>query len=93
MWEVTVDHARTCELGRKVHLYWHTAEKKTAVAFNVVGQVMGMVLECQFVSSDKLSDTELVCPCFLHNANTPVMLVKLINSLCVWMHYCYTNPL
>ncbi|KAL8118288.1 hypothetical protein AgCh_015994 [Apium graveolens] len=59
MWEVTVDHARTCELGRKVHLYWHTAEKKTAVVFNVVGQVMGMLLECQFVSSDKLSETEL----------------------------------
>ncbi|KAK1363341.1 Calmodulin-binding protein 60 a [Heracleum sosnowskyi] len=59
MWEVTVDHARTCELGRKVHLYWHTAEKKSAVVFNVVGQVTGMLIECQYVSSDKLSEIEL----------------------------------
>lgn len=86
MWEVTVDHARTCELGRKVHLYWHTAEKKSAVVFNVVGQVMGMLLECQYVSSDKLSETELVSPCFLYNANTSVMLVTLIPFVCVWMH-------
>lgn len=77
MWEVTVDHARTCELGRTVHVYSHTAEKKTAVVFNVVGQVMGMVSECQYVSSDKLSETELVRLCSLYYANTSVMLVEL----------------
>lgn len=76
MWDVTVDHARTCELGRKVHLYLHTAKKKTAVVFNVVGQVVGMLLESQYVSSDKLSETELVRLCFLYNANNLLMLVN-----------------
>ncbi|THF95125.1 hypothetical protein TEA_016991 [Camellia sinensis var. sinensis] len=39
MWEVTVDHARTCTLDNRLHLYFPiNSQKKTGVVFNAVGQ-------------------------------------------------------
>ncbi|KAH0763861.1 hypothetical protein KY290_019934 [Solanum tuberosum] len=59
MWEVTVEHARTCLLDKKVYLYYTSVSgPKTSVVFNIVGQVMGLFPDCQFVSSDKLSETQ-----------------------------------
>lgn len=59
MWEVTVEHARTCLLDKKVYLYYSSGSvQKTGVVFNIVGQVVGLLPECQFVSADKLSETQ-----------------------------------
>ncbi|XP_004236142.1 calmodulin-binding protein 60 A [Solanum lycopersicum] len=59
MWEVTVEHARTCLLDKKVYLYYTSVSgPKTGVVFNIVGQVMGLFPDCQFVSADKLSETQ-----------------------------------
>ncbi|KAA8540860.1 hypothetical protein F0562_024823 [Nyssa sinensis] len=73
MWEVTVDHARTCILDKKLYLYCPTgSQQKTGVVFNVVGQVMGILSEGQYTPIDKLSETEkvdahnLVIPAFKH---------------------------
>uniref|UniRef100_M1C9Q0 Calmodulin binding protein n=1 Tax=Solanum tuberosum TaxID=4113 RepID=M1C9Q0_SOLTU len=39
MWEVTVEHARTCLLDKKVYLYYTSVSgPKTGVVFNIVGQ-------------------------------------------------------
>ncbi|XP_031277348.1 calmodulin-binding protein 60 A isoform X1 [Pistacia vera] len=59
MWEVTVDHARTCILDKRTFLYCPPgSQQKSGVVFNVVGQVMGLLSECQYVPVDKLSETE-----------------------------------
>ncbi|GMY24590.1 calmodulin-binding protein 60 A isoform X5 [Fagus crenata] len=60
MWEVTVEHARTCVLDdKKMFLYCpRTSQQKTGVVFNVVGQMMGLLSECQYGPIDKLSETE-----------------------------------
>ncbi|GFZ07798.1 calmodulin binding protein-like protein [Actinidia rufa] len=59
MWEVTVDHARTCVLDSRLFFYCPPgSQQKTGVAFNVVGQVMGLLSECQYSPIDKLSETE-----------------------------------
>lgn len=59
MWEVTVEHARTCVFEKRMFLYSPpSSQQKTGVVFNVVGQVMGLLLECQYVPIDKLSETE-----------------------------------
>ncbi|CAN4086149.1 unnamed protein product [Withania somnifera] len=59
MWEVTVEHARTCLLDKKVYLYYPTVSvPKTGVVFNIVGQVKGLLPDCQFISADKLSETQ-----------------------------------
>ncbi|GLT73756.1 hypothetical protein SLA2020_455930 [Shorea laevis] len=58
MWEVTVEHARTCVLDKRIYSYCPGSQQKSGVVFNVVGQVLGMLSECQYVPIDKLSETE-----------------------------------
>ncbi|XP_059303550.1 calmodulin-binding protein 60 A-like [Lycium ferocissimum] len=59
MWEVTVEHARTCLLDKKMYLYYPSVSvPKTGVAFNIVGQVMGLLPDCQLVPADNLSETQ-----------------------------------
>ncbi|XP_044477182.1 calmodulin-binding protein 60 A-like isoform X2 [Mangifera indica] len=61
MWEVTVDHARTCVLDKRTFLYCPPgSQQKSGVVFNVVGQVMGLLSECQYAPVDKLSETQKV---------------------------------
>ncbi|KAK6153376.1 hypothetical protein DH2020_013015 [Rehmannia glutinosa] len=59
-WEITTEHARTCVLDKTLHFYNASAslEKNGGVVFNVVGQVMGMFSNGQYVTSDKLSEAE-----------------------------------
>ncbi|KAJ0989570.1 hypothetical protein J5N97_007926 [Dioscorea zingiberensis] len=58
MWEVTVEHARTCTLGSQIHVYYANSQSKNGVVFNVVGQVLGVLLEQQFISVSNLSDEQ-----------------------------------
>lgn len=61
MWEVTVEHARTCVLDKTMLVYCPlSSQQKTGVVFNVVGQVMGLLSECQYVPIEELSETEKV---------------------------------
>ncbi|KAM3279591.1 hypothetical protein ACQJBY_046763 [Aegilops geniculata] len=58
MWEVTIEHAKTtCILSDKVHIYYLESPIKTAVVFNAVGEVRGLISE-KFVSVDDLTEKE-----------------------------------
>lgn len=62
MWEVTVEHARTCVLGKKLYSYYPSgSEQKNGVVFNIVAQVLGLFVDCQYIAAEKLSETEKAC--------------------------------
>lgn len=58
MWEVTVEHARTCVLDTTRHVYFPSNSQEPGVVFNAVGQVTGLLSECEYVTVDKLTETE-----------------------------------
>nr|GLL18573.1 calmodulin-binding protein 60 A-like isoform X2 [Ipomoea trifida] len=59
MWEVTVEHAKTCVLGKKLYSYYASgSEQKNGVVFNIVAQVLGLFVDCQYIPAEKLSETE-----------------------------------
>ncbi|XP_027330679.1 calmodulin-binding protein 60 A isoform X2 [Abrus precatorius] len=58
MWEVTVEHARTCVLDSTRYLYFPSHSQQPGVVFNAVGQVTGLLSECEYAPVDKLSETE-----------------------------------
>lgn len=61
MWEVTVEHARTCVIDKRIYMYCPPGpQQKSGVVFNTVGQLMGLLSECQYIPIDKLSETEKV---------------------------------
>ncbi|XP_008239717.1 PREDICTED: calmodulin-binding protein 60 A [Prunus mume] len=59
MWEVTVEHAQTCILDKRMYLYCPPSSlQRTGVVFNIVGQVMGLLLECEYIPISKLSEAQ-----------------------------------
>ncbi|MED6106039.1 hypothetical protein PIB30_000824 [Stylosanthes scabra] len=59
MWEITVEHARTCTIDTTRHVYFPPpSQQKAGVVFNAVGQVTGLLSECEYVLVHKLSETE-----------------------------------
>ncbi|XP_059639317.1 calmodulin-binding protein 60 A-like isoform X2 [Cornus florida] len=58
MVEIMIDHARTCKLDETVHLYRSSSQQEIGLVFNVVGQLMGLLLECEYIPIDMLSETE-----------------------------------
>ncbi|KAL2321877.1 hypothetical protein Fmac_026256 [Flemingia macrophylla] len=58
MWEVTVEHARTCVLDTTRYLYFPSNSQQPGVVFNAVGQVTGLLSECEYVTVDKLTETD-----------------------------------
>lgn len=58
-WEATVEHAQTCTFDRKLYYYDSCRSlQKSGAVFNVVGQVIGMISNGQYVLADKLSESE-----------------------------------
>ncbi|KAJ7542528.1 hypothetical protein O6H91_10G110200 [Diphasiastrum complanatum] len=60
MWEGTVEHAKTCVLSGKLHVYYADEKHSIGVIFNNIFQLMGLIADGQYVSVDSLSDSEKV---------------------------------
>ncbi|CAH1419210.1 unnamed protein product [Lactuca virosa] len=59
MWEVAVEHATRCVIDdNKLYLYCPQSHQRDGVVFNIVGQVLGLLSNCKYVVSNKLSETE-----------------------------------
>ncbi|KAM7471341.1 hypothetical protein LguiA_009524 [Lonicera macranthoides] len=59
-WMKIVDHAENyCRIDKKVYLYPSlSSEQRTRVVLNVVGQMLGILLELQYVPINKLSQAQ-----------------------------------
>ncbi|KAG6426127.1 hypothetical protein SASPL_110343 [Salvia splendens] len=92
-WEVTMEHSRTCVLDKKLYMYSPASPGQNGVVFNVVGQVVGIFSDGQYVTSDKLSDDEkaeahqLVTSAFRYHEKIVIIDESSLNmptsSLCV----------
>lgn len=93
MWEVTVDHARTCTLGSQIHLYYANGQGKNGVVFNVVGQVLGIQSEKQYISVNNLSDEQKVEILLLLNSSfATITRINLLFFFVLWWLGRRTSP-
>jgi hypothetical protein len=60
MWEGTVEHAKTCVLSGKLHVYYADEKQNIGVIFNNIFQLMGLIADGSYMSVDSLSDSEKV---------------------------------
>eukprot|EP00897_Mesotaenium_endlicherianum_P006523 jgi/Mesen1/589/ME000107S10826 len=58
MWEGTVEHAKTCVLNGKLHVYYADDKQNIGVIFNNIFQLMGLIADGQYMSVDLLSESE-----------------------------------
>lgn len=60
MWDVLVDHAKTCVLSGKLYVYYPEDARNVGVVFNNIYQFSGLIAEGQYISADSLSDDQKV---------------------------------
>eukprot|EP00850_Spirogloea_muscicola_P020519 SM000219S06664 [mRNA] locus=s219:34130:38220:+ [translate_table: standard] len=60
MWEGTVEHAKTCVLNGKLHVYYADEEQNIGVIFNNIFQLMGLIASNHYIPVDDLSESEKV---------------------------------
>ncbi|CAM8930998.1 unnamed protein product [Rhodiola kirilowii] len=60
MWEALLEHAKTCVLSGKLHIYYPDESKTIGVVFNNVYELSGLISGEQFHSADSLSDSQKI---------------------------------
>ncbi|XP_010259795.1 PREDICTED: calmodulin-binding protein 60 B-like [Nelumbo nucifera] len=60
MWEVLVEHAKTCVLSGKLYVYYSDDTKNVGVVFNNIYELSGLIAGGQYYSADSLSDSQKV---------------------------------
>ncbi|XP_031250097.1 calmodulin-binding protein 60 D-like [Pistacia vera] len=60
MWDVLVEHAKTCVLSGTVYVYYPDDARNVGVVFNNIYEFCGLIANGQYHSSDSLSDSQKV---------------------------------
>ncbi|KAK2393445.1 Calmodulin-binding protein [Trifolium repens] len=60
MWEVLVEHAKTCVLSGKLYVYYPDDARNVGVVFNNIYELSGLITNDQYYSADSLSDSQKV---------------------------------
>ncbi|CAA7060290.1 unnamed protein product [Microthlaspi erraticum] len=60
MWDVLVEHAKTCVLSGKLYIYYAEDSRTVGVVFNNIYELNGLISGDQYFSADSLSDSQKV---------------------------------
>ncbi|KAJ7946906.1 Calmodulin-binding protein [Quillaja saponaria] len=60
MWDVLVEHAKTCVLTGKLYVYYPEDARNVGVVFNNIYELSGLITNEQYYSADSLSDSQKV---------------------------------
>lgn len=85
MWDVLIQHAKTCLLGGTLYVYYPDDARSVGVVFNNIYELSGLIANEQYISADSLSDSQKVC-----NPLVSLLIcfhVVLYGSW-VWLTYC-----
>ncbi|EOA15470.1 hypothetical protein CARUB_v10004387mg [Capsella rubella] len=60
MWDVLVEHAKTCVLSRKLYVYYSDDSRTVGVVFNNIYELNGFISGDRYLSADSLSESQKV---------------------------------
>ncbi|XP_020220819.1 calmodulin-binding protein 60 D [Cajanus cajan] len=60
MWDVLVDHAKTCVLSGKLYVYYTDDARNVGVVFNNIYELSGLIADDQYYSANSLTDSQKV---------------------------------
>lgn len=60
MWDVLLEHSKTCILSGKLYVYYPDDMRNVGVVFNNIYELSGLIAGEQFHSADSLSDSQKV---------------------------------
>lgn len=86
MWDVLIQHAKTCLLGCALYVYYPDDARSVGVVFNNIYELSGLIANEQYISADSLSDSQKV-----GNPLVSLLILCFHFVLCgswVWLTYC-----
>ncbi|KAK7412274.1 hypothetical protein VNO78_03726 [Psophocarpus tetragonolobus] len=60
MWDVLLEHAKTCVLSGKLYVYYPDDARKVGVVFNNIYELSGLITNDQYYSADSLCNSQKV---------------------------------
>ncbi|XWS18308.1 hypothetical protein CRYUN_Cryun32bG0032900 [Craigia yunnanensis] len=60
MWDVLVEHAKTCVLSGKLYVYYPDDVRSVGIVFNKISELSGLIANRQYYAADSLSDNQKV---------------------------------
>lgn len=60
MWDILLEHAKTCVLSGKLYVYYPEDARNVGVVFNNIYEFTGLIADGQFLSTDSLSESQKV---------------------------------
>lgn len=60
MWEILVEHAKTCVLSGKYYVYYSDDSRDVGAIFNNIYEFCGLIADEQFYSAENLNDSQKV---------------------------------
>lgn len=60
MWDVLVEHAKTCVLSGKLYVYYPEDARSVGVVFNNIYEFTGLIADGQYLTVDSLSESQKV---------------------------------
>lgn len=60
MWDVLVEHAKTCVLSGKHYIYYSDETKTIGAIFNNIYEFTGLIASGQYVSAESLNENQKV---------------------------------
>lgn len=60
MWDVLVEHSKTCIMSGKLYVYYPDDMRNIGVVFNDIYVLSGLIAGGQYHSADSLSDSQKV---------------------------------
>lgn len=60
MWDVLVEHSKTCVMSGKLYVYYPDDVRNVGVVFNDIYVLSGLIAGGQYQSADSLSDSQKV---------------------------------
>ncbi|KAJ6416514.1 hypothetical protein OIU84_002387 [Salix udensis] len=58
MWDILIEHAKTCVLSGKHYIYYPEDAKNVSIVFNNIYELSGLIANGEYYSSDSLSDNQ-----------------------------------
>lgn len=60
MWDVLVEHAKTCVLSGKHYIYYSDGTKNIGAIFNNIYEFTGLIASGQYISAESLNEGQKV---------------------------------
>lgn len=82
MWDILIEHAKTCVLSGKHYIFYADHTRNTGAIFNNIYEFVGLISGAQFYSAESLTESQRV-------SNYQIFFFQLFYSVLLGFHKAF----